>query len=326
MVAWGRSLVIACLAAQALSGIGNVQGQSLPNRPIVITSPYTVGGSVDFAIRTIASKVEVSTAAKVIIESKPGGVGVIAANSVKVASPDGTDLFLADSGTFGSNVSLLARIPYEPLKDFKPITLLWSIPNVLAVPAELPVQSIHDLVDLARKRPNGVTYASQGVGASGHLLGSMLAKASGAPMTHVPYRGAAPAATDLIAGRVDFFFTSYATVKGQVEAGKLKLLAVTSKARDPLLPDLPTVAEAGFPNLEMEIWWGLAAPAQTPDRIIRALQETFAKAAKSPDVIEKLREQDIQAVGDTTEEFRALIASEIERYRPIIRESGARIE
>ena len=316
------------LALVALSlGSGSALAQEqAPNRPITIISPYASGGSVDFAVRTIARKFEENTRATVVIETKAGGAGVIAANAVKTAPADGSTLFLADVGTFASNVWLLSRMSYDPLKDFAPILKLWSIANVLAVPADLPVNSVKDLVALAKSKPGGISYASQGVGASGHLLGSMLAKATASPMTHVPYRGAAPAITDLVAGRVEFFFTAYASVKGQVEGGKIKILAITSKARDALLPDVLTVGESGFPALEMEIWWGLAAPAQTSGATVELLQKQFAAAATSPDVIAKLQEQNIVARPTTTPEFKVLITSEIQRYEPIIKESGAKID
>jgi tripartite-type tricarboxylate transporter receptor subunit TctC len=167
-----------------------------------------------------------------------------------------------------------------------------------------------------------VVGVCEALGASGHLLGGILAKSTGAPMTHVAYRGAAPATTDLIAGRVDFFFSSYATIRGFVEGKQLKLLAVSSKVRDPALPDVPTVAEAGFPALEMDIWFGLAAPAETPDDVVAALNSEFTQAVGSSEVAAKLREQGMQAIPSSPQKFSGLLSEEIDHYRPIILELG----
>jgi tripartite-type tricarboxylate transporter receptor subunit TctC len=183
-----------------------------------------------------------------------------------------------------------------------------------------------DLVALAKARPKGLSYAGQSVGSTGHLLGAMLAKAAGAPMTLVPYRGAAPAVTDLIAGRVDFFFTSYATVHRHVEAGTLKVLAITTSEREPLLPQTPTVSEVGFPQLEMDIWYGVAAPARTPTPMMQALHERFTAAASSPDVVAQLRGQGMRVVTSTPAEFKTLMAKEVDRYRTIMRELDVKPE
>jgi tripartite-type tricarboxylate transporter receptor subunit TctC len=290
------------------------------SRPITVISPFAAGASTDFAIRVIAQKVTDAGGLKVVVDNRPGGAGTLAASAVKAAVPDGSTLLLASVGTLASNVSLIANLSYDPFKDFAPVSLLFSQSSVLAVPAELPAASVADLVALAKSRPSGLSYAGQSVGATGHLLGAMLARATGAPMTLVPYRGAAPAVTDLLAGRVDLFFTSYATVHSHVEAGKVRLLAITTAERDPLLPRVPTVVELGLPELVMEVWYGAAAPAQTPAATIEALHDRFASAAMAPDVVARLSGQGIRAVTNTPPEFTALIAREIERYRTIMRE------
>jgi tripartite-type tricarboxylate transporter receptor subunit TctC len=289
------------------------------SRPITVVSPFAAGASTDFAIRVIAQKVT-DSGTKVVVDNRPGGAGTLAATAVKTAAPDGSTLLLASVGTFASNFSLIANLTYDPFKDFAPVSLLFSQASVLAVPADLPAASVKDLVALAKSRPAGLSYAGQSVGATGHLLGAMLARATGAPMTLVPYRGAAPAVTDLLAGRVDLFFTSYATVHSHVEAGKVRLLAITTAQRDPLLPQTPTVAEIGLPGLVMEVWYGAVAPAQTPAATVEVLHERFASAAMAPEVAAKLAGQGIRAVTNTPPEFTALIAREIDRYRTIMRE------
>jgi tripartite-type tricarboxylate transporter receptor subunit TctC len=300
--------------------------QELPTRPIIITSPYGGGGSTDFSLRTIAHKVEELAKLTVIIESRPGGGGTVAAQAVKSGTPDGTRLLLVDVGTFGSNVTLFKNLAYDPIADFKPITPLWYIQNVLAIPADSPINSIQELVDLARKKNGGLTYASPAAGASGHLLGSMLAKATSTTMINVPFRGALAAATEVVASRVDFCFCSYSTIRGFVESKKLKVIALAADRRDPLLPDVPTTKEAGYPGLEMDVWFGIVAPAGTPDATVNALNEVLRKAVQSPDVAEKLNQYVEQVMTSSPAEFKTLIANEIKRYRPIVINSGAQIE
>ena len=315
-----RTSAIALICAVQAFGGSSAPAQALSNRPMTVVSPFAAGASTDFALRVIAQKIGDAGGTKVVIDSRPGGAGVIAANAVKTALPDGSSLLFANVGIFACNVSLIANLSYDPLEDFAPVTLLFSQPSVLAVPASLPVASMSDLVALAKARPKGLSYAGQSVGSTGHLLGAMLAKAAGAPMTLVPYRGAAPAVTDLLAGRVDFFFTSYATVHRHVEAGTLKVLAITTSEREPLLPQTPTVAEMGFPQLEMDIWYGVAAPARTPTPMIQTLHERFTAAASSPDVVAQLRGQGMRVVTSTPAEFKTLMAKEVDRYRKIMRE------
>lgn len=315
-----RVLAAAVIGAAVAPGGCGAMAQPLSSRPTTVVSPFAAGASTDFAIRVIAQKITDSGGPKVVVDNRPGGGGVIAANAVKAATPDGTTLLLGNVGIFASNVSLYANLSYDPFRDFAPVTLLFSQPSVLAIPADRPVASVADLIALAKIKPGGLSYAGQSVGATGHLLGAMLAKAAGVPMTLVPYRGAAPAVTDLLAGRVDLFFTSYATVHSHVEAGKLKLLAITTAERDPLLPQTPTVAEVGFPQLEMDIWYGVAAPAQAPKPVVSALRDTFAAAAVSSEAVAKLRQQGIRVVTSTPAEFTSLIGKEIERYRTIMRE------
>jgi tripartite-type tricarboxylate transporter receptor subunit TctC len=315
-----RTSAIALICAVQAFGGSSAPAQTLPSRPMTVVSPFAAGASTDFALRVIAQKISDAGGTKIVIDSRPGGAGVIAANAVKSALPDGSSLLFANVGILASNVSLIANLSYDPLEDFAPVTLLFSQPSVLAVPASLPVASMSDLIALARTKPRGLSYAGQSVGSSGHLLGAMLAKAAGAPMTLVPYRGAAPAVTDLLAGRVDFFFTSYATVHRHVEAGTLKVLAITTSEREPLLPQIPTAAEVGFPQLEMDIWYSVAAPARTPTPVVQALHERFTAAASSPDVVAQLRGQGMRVVTSTPAEFKTLMAKEVDRYRTIMRE------
>jgi tripartite-type tricarboxylate transporter receptor subunit TctC len=251
-----RAAALAALvAATSLAG-GNLAAQLLSSRPITVIIPFTPGASSDLLQRLVAKKVTENTGQVLIVESRPGGGGSIGAVAVKQAQPDGHTLFQANAGTHAANVALYPTLAYDPVKDFRPITLMWGFPQLLAVPADSPAKSVADLVALAKSKPGGLSFASQGTGAGGHLLGEMLKQRTGTPLVHVPYRGAGPAAVDLAAGRVDFFFVAYASVVSFLQAGKVRVLAVTSPKRLPAQPNVPTMAEAGFPGIQLDAWFG----------------------------------------------------------------------
>jgi tripartite-type tricarboxylate transporter receptor subunit TctC len=212
------------------------------------------------------------------------------------------------------------------MKDFRPITLMWSFPQLLAVPLESPAKSVIDLVAFAKAKPGGLSFASQGTGSGGHLLGEMLKLRTGANMVHIPYRGAAPAATDLAAGRVDFFFVSYSSLLPFLQGGKVRALAVTSPKRLPALPDAPTMAEAGFAGVVLDAWFGLVAPADTPDLVIGKLNAAFVQALRDPQIVKQMTDQGAEARATTPAEFAAFIASETERLGKLVRAVGAKGE
>ena len=261
-----------------------------------------------------------------VVESRPGGGGAIAAAAVKQAQPDGHTLFQANSATHAANAALYSTLPYDPIKDFKPITLMWSFPQLLAVPLDSPAKSVTDLVALAKSKPGGLSFASQGSGASGHLLGEMLKVRTGANMVHVPYRGAGPAALDLAAGRVDFFFVSYSSLLPFLQAGKVRVLAVTSPEPLPTLPGAPTMREAGFDGIALDAWFGLVAPAGTPDAVIVKLNSAFVTAIKHSEITRQIADQGAEPRASTPDEFAAFIASETERIGRIVRAVGAKGE
>src|SRR5262245_11215398 len=221
-----RRVLILIIALSVILG-RQAAAELLSNRPITIIIPFTPGASADTLQRLVARKVADQTGQVFVMESRPGGSGSIGASVAKQALPDGHTLFQANAITHAANASLYATLSYDPIRDFRPITLMWSFPQLLAIPADSPAQSVAELVALARSRPGGLSFASQGNGAGGHLLGEMLKIRTGAPMVHVPYRGAAPAALDLAAGRVDFFFVAFSSVLPVLQAGKVRLLAVT---------------------------------------------------------------------------------------------------
>ena len=315
-------------ALLAMSGIAGHEAAAelLSSRPITIIIPFTPGASADTLQRIVARKVTENTGQTLVVESRPGGGGAIGAAAVKQAPPDGHTLFQANSGSHAANAALYSTLPYDPIKDFRPITLMWRFPQLLAVPLDSPARSVAELVALAKAKPAGLSFASQGSGSGGHLLGEMLKVRTGANMVHVPYRGAGPGALDLAAGRVDFFFVSYSSVRPFLQAGKVRAIAVTSPERLPALPDAPTMREAGFAGIELDAWFGLVAPAATPDAVIDKLNAAFVQAVRDPDVLKQMSEQGAAAVTNTPTEFVAFIAAETERLGKIVKAVGAKAE
>jgi tripartite-type tricarboxylate transporter receptor subunit TctC len=298
----------------------------LSSRPITIIIPFTPGASSDTLQRLVGKKVTENTGQTLVVESRPGGGGAIAASAVKQAPPDGHTLMQANAGSHAANVALYSTLPYDPIKDFRPITLMWTFPQLLAVPVASPAKSVAELVALAKSKPEGLSFASQGSGSGGHLLGEMLKMRTGTNVVHIPYRGAGPAAVDLAAGRVDFFFVSYSSVQAFLQAGKVRALAVTSTRRLPVTPETPTMAEAGFGGIEIEPWFGLVAPAGTPDPVIAKLNAAFVTAVRDPEIVKQITDQGAEAVATTPAEFAAFIASQTERYGKIVKSVGAKAE
>ncbi len=324
----GRTICFAVVAASfALLGSITAPAQdAFPSRPITVVVPFPPGGSADPLMRMIGQKMSASIKQSIVIDNKGGGGGNIAAKAVKQAAPDGYTLFMANMSTHAVNPSLYADLGFDPIKDFQPITLLLSFPSILVVPAASPATTMAELATLAKTKPGGLSYASQGVGSGGHLLGEMLRTKVGVPMVHVPYRGAAPAVHDLIGGRVDFLFASYLSAGPSVEAGSLRILALTSQKRSATLPNVPTMAEAGFPGIELDVWYGIMAPAGTPAPIVKFLHDEFVKAARSAEVQKMVQPQAAEIVTSTPDEFSALISADIVRLGKVVGDAGAKAE
>ena len=250
---------------------------SYPSRAITVIVPFPPGGSSDVVMRIVAQKASETLRQPIIIDNHPGAAGNVAAMLIKHAVPDGYLLMLGHTGTHAINASLYTNLAFDPVKDFQPIVPLIAFNNILMVPKDIPAKSVADLVALAKSKPEGLSYGSQGVGTGGHLLGELLAKHAGVKLVHVPYRGIAPAVTDAIAGRVDMLFSSYISAASHIESGELRMLAIAGSHRHPHIPDVPTMAEAGFPDVQMQQWFGLFAPAghaaagrANPQRCVRA--------------------------------------------------------
>jgi tripartite-type tricarboxylate transporter receptor subunit TctC len=314
-------LLMPVVVALALC-VADAGAQALPDRPIKLINPYAPGGGADLIVRLLAQRIGAAGGPQIVVESRTGGGGVVAAMAAKTATADGTTLLVADIGPFATNPTLMSDLPYDPVKDFRPITLLFAFPSILTVPAASPARTVAELVDLARKTQGGLHYASQGPGSLGQILAEMFSQAIGAPLVHVPFRGGAPAAAEVAAGRVAMSFSSYLVLRPHVDGNAARMLAVTSRQRMPQLPQIPTLTETGYPQLAADAWFGLAAPAGTPDAFIRAFRELVVREMNSAEVRTRVEEQGFYVTTNTPEEFAALIQSDMARYGQIIKSAG----
>lgn len=300
--------------------------QNYPSRPITLIVPFPAGGPADTGARAVMQRMSESIGQPVLVENRGGAGGQIAVAALKTVAPDGYTLFLANIGTHAINQTLYAKLTYDPFADFAPVSLIFSFPHVLAVSPEGSIKSVSDLVKQAKEQPGKLTFASQGIGSGGHLLGEMLKYRAGIDVVHVPYRGTAPAIPDLLGGRVHFMFDGMPGAGPLVADGKLRGLAVTDSAHVPMIPDVPTMAEAGFPGYELSAWFGVAAPAGTPRAVIEKLHQEIVKATRNPETQAKFRQFGIVAVASTPEEFVKVMREDTARLGEIIKASGARAE
>ena len=314
----GVSALLATVAAVS------AEAQSdYPSRAITLLVPFAAGGSSDVVMRLVSAKVSDSVKQAIVIENRPGGGGNVAALALKNAPSDGYTLMMGHTGTHAINATLYPDLKFDPIKDFQPITALISFNNILLVPEASPTKTAVELVAFAKTKPDGLTYGSQGVGTGGHLLGVILAKQTGIKLVHVPYRGVAPAVTDMVAGRVDMMFSSYLTASPHIKSGKLRMLGLAGARRHPLIPEVPTMAEAGFAGVEMEQWFGLFAPAGTSDPIVRRLNREFVAALQSDEVNKTLLPQGSIIIPGTPEDLAARIARDVVALGKVVKDSGA---
>ena len=319
-----RRSLIATLALAALPSLA--LAQAFPQRPVTLVVPFSAGGITDQIARSMAQTMGESLGQPVIVDNKPGGGGQIAGNVVKQAPADGHTVFIAATEMFAINQNLFSKFSYDPLKDFTPITSLISTPMVLVVPASSPINTVTELVQQAKTRKNGLSFASQGVGSIGHLLGETFRGQVGGQFSHVPYKGSAPALQDMMAGQVDMMFDVFSTAGPLVVSKKLKALAVAAPKRSAQYPDVPTLSELGFKGVDADVWFGAVAKAGTPAPAIAKLNEAFLKALKSPDVLKRFSDQGMQPFPSTPAQFGSFMQSETNRWAPLIKASGATID
>jgi tripartite-type tricarboxylate transporter receptor subunit TctC len=318
---------LAFVAFVTCTQVASAQSDAFPTRPITILVPFPPGGTSDVVTRAISKKVTDATKVSIVIDNRSGGGGVVAAIATKQAAPDGTTLFLTNNGLFAITPALGGSdVRFDPLKDFTPITPIVLFPSVLVVPTNSPAKTVKGLVELAKTRPGGLSFASQGVGSGGHILGEMLKLETGVKLVHVPYRGAGPAMTDIAGGSIDLLFTSYVSAAGQISGGKARVIAVTTPKRSPIMPDAPTMAESGFPDVTLDIWHGLVGPPGMPPAVVARLNEEFVKAARSPEIVKLMDEQFAAITTSSPEEFHKLIASDVDRLGKVVRKAGIKIQ
>jgi tripartite-type tricarboxylate transporter receptor subunit TctC len=291
-----------------------------------IVVPQLPGGGNDAIARMIGQKLTVSLKQQVVVDNRPGAGGLIAAELVAKSQPDGYTLLLANVATMAIIPNVQKKVPYDPIKDFEPVSLVATAPLLVVVHPSLPVRSIKQLIVLAKARPAQLNYASNGVGSSTHLATEMFDMMAGIRMVHVPYKGLSAATSDLLSGQVQVMFSSAVAMMPQVKAGRLRAIAMTGAKRSAAIPDVPTVAEAGLPDYEAGSWYGIAAPAGTPGAIVELLSRDIAAATKSPDVIERLTFEGVIAVGNSPREFSAHIKKEFARIGKVVRASTANFE
>jgi len=319
-----RAALALALALSGASGV--VWAADYPDKPIKIVVPYAPGGGADSVARIVAKKVGENVGQAIVIENKGGAGAILGTDQVAKAEPDGYTLLLGQSGPISINPAVYKSLPYDPVKDFAPITMTTAYPYVLVVNSELPAKTLHDLVALAKSKPDSMNYGSTGVGAANHLVAELFSSKTGVKMTHVPYRGTALAVGDLLAGQLTMVFADPISALAHIKSGKLRALAVTSLERSPVVPEVPTVAESGYAGFEALAWHGILAPARTPPAVIRKLNEEIVKALKDPATRDLLVNQAMQIVGSTPEEFAAFIRKDIATWKAVAAAAKVAVE
>ena len=325
---WLTALAAAPLATAPFAVLAQA---AWPSKPVRIVVPFAAGGTTDILARALAPELQRVFGQPFIVDNKPGAGGNIGAAEVAKSAPDGHTLLMGTVGTHGINQSLYPKLPYDPIKDFAPVTLVAAVPNVLvfnpAKAEQLGIRNVADLIKYAKANPGKLNMASSGNGTSIHLAGELFKAMTGSYMVHFPYRGSGPALIDLIGGNMDLMFDNLPSSMQQIKAGKLKALAVTSAARSPALPDVPTIAEAGpVKGYEASSWFGLLAPHGTPVDVVNRLQQETAKALASPVLKERLMAQGAVPSGNTPAEFAKLIDAETAKWAQVVKVSGAKVD
>ena len=317
-----RSILRTLAATPAVALLPRAFAQSATERPIRVVVPFAAGNTLDTALRQVAEVIKQTSGQTVLVDAKPGGSGIIAAQHVMQAAPDGSTLLLANTSMFTINPHTFAKLPYDPDKHFKPVTNFLGSAMVMAVHAGVPASNVAEFVAWTKANPGKVSYASFTAGNSSHFAGVILNQRAGIDMTHVPFNGTPPAVQNLVGGQVHAAFLPLLAVKPHVESGKVKLLAITSPQRSPLAPGLATFREQGYPDLDIYIWAAIVAPAGTPDPVIARLNGEFARALRSTEIRDKWQAMGFEALPSTPEEFTRFAQAESRRWAEAVRISG----
>ena len=319
------TMTIAVFIAVIVAGPGFAAeraSSAYPIKPIRLIAPYPPGGGNDTMARAIGAKLTEAWGQQVIIDNRAGANGIVACEIVATAPADGYTLLMANVGTNAINPALYKKLPYDPIKAYAPVSLLGTAPNILVVPAATPAGTVRELVALAKSRPGKLTYGSNGIGSSQHLAGVMFGTAFGIDIVHVPYKGTGPAIIDLISGQISMSFANALAVVQHIKTNRLKAIAVTSLKRSSTLPNVPAIAET-VPGFSATSWWGIVAPARTPNGIVAALSEEIARALDTASMKEQLDRQGVEPRSSTPGEFQAFMQSELVKWTKVVKDSGA---
>lgn len=320
-IAFPAALIVTALWTQAVPAAA----QQYPSRPLRLVVPFPPGGSADTVGRILAQKLNEILGQQVIVDNRPGAATLIGSELVARAAPDGYTVLLGSAG-LTINVSLVGKLTFDPIRDLAPVTLVTSAPNILVINPSVGANSVQELIALAKSRPRQLNFGSAGQGSGNHLAGEMFKVMAGIEITHVPYKGDAPAVTDLIAGQIQILFVGIAPVLGHLKVAKLRALAVTGRNRSGLMPELPTMIEAGLPGYESNTWAGLMVPRDTPRPVVAKLNDAAAGALKQPEVREKLQGLAFDPVGNSAEEFGQYIKDEVAKWARVIQQANIRLE
>ena len=321
-----KSFSLALLAFAILAVEGTAQADDYPSHPIRLIVPYAAGGSADATARVIARQIGKATGHTIVVENRGGSASIVGTELVKNADPDGYTLLLGQSGPISINPAVYKDLPYDPLKDFVPISLTSIYPYIMVVNRSLGVKTVQEFVALAKSKPGALNYGTTGVGASNHLLTELFDLKAGIKMTHIPYRGTSLAVTDLVAGQVQVVFSDPISALALVKSGTLIALAVTSKDRSPVAPDVPSISESGYPGFDAVGWHGVLAPAKTPPAIVAKLNAEIVQALKEPETKALLENQAIQVVGSSPQEFASFIQQDLAVWKDVAEQAKIEVK
>ena len=322
---WAPAPCAAIAAALMVAG-GAAAQPAFPAKPIRFVVPFPAGGPLDITARAIGQELNRSLGQPVIVDNRPGAGGNIGADVVAKSPPDGHTILMGAVSTHAINPTLYAKIPYDPIRDFAPVTLVTSVPNVLVLHPSVPARNVKELIAIAKARPGQLNFASGSTGSAGHLAGELFKTMAGVDMVHVPYKGAAPAVVDLLAGHVSLMFDNMSSALPNVKTGRVRALAVTTLKRSPMLPSLPTIDESGLRGFDISTWFGVFAPGGTPSAIVARLHAEIVRALATSDMRERLALLGAEPVGNSPEEFAAFVRAEIPKYAKVISASGAKAD
>ncbi len=318
-----RRLVIACCVTLAAS---TALAQGYPQRPVRLVVPYPPGSGTDIVGRIMAQKLSEGWGQQVVVDNRPGAGAIIGVDAVAKAAPDGHTIGIADTGPLAINPALYAKLPYDPVKDLAPVTVVANLPFMLVVHPSVPANNVQELLALARSKPGQINYASVGNGSAVHLATELFKTRAGINLTHIPYKGSAPALQGVLSGEASVMFVNLLSAMPLVKSGKLRALAAASGTRIAAMPELPTIAESGVPGYEYQIWFGIVAPAGTPKATVDRLNQDLRRVIALPEVRAVFDKGGFEPVGSTVEGFTSLIPREIDRWGKLVRETGAKVE